>query len=175
MARLRPARCYREFERPYTRKSRYREKNYIRGGVPHPRIRTFEMGNKNGEFDTVLYLISKQNVQIRDVSLEAARLAANRTLEKKIGKMNYYLWVRKYPHHVLRWNPLATGAGADRFQKGMRKAYGKPIGIAARVKKGSIVMELRIRRENLEIGKYALKLASIKMPGRFEIVVEKLH
>ncbi len=174
MAKLRPARCYREIERPYTRKSRFKEKNYIRGGVPYPRIRTFEMGNREGNFDTVLYLISKQDVQIRDVALEAARVAANRVLEKRTGKTNYFLWVRKYPHHVLRWNPLATGAGADRFQKGMRKAYGKPIGIAAQVRKSTIVMELRINKENVEIGKYALKLASIKMPGKFEIRIKPL-
>ncbi|MBI4170413.1 MAG: 50S ribosomal protein L16, partial [Candidatus Aenigmarchaeota archaeon] len=31
---------------------------------------------------------------------------------------------------MLRENALATGAGADRFQSGMRQSFGKPVGTA---------------------------------------------
>ena len=40
-----------------------------------------------------------------------------------------------YPHHVLRENKQATGAGADRVSQGMRCAFGKNVGTAARVKR----------------------------------------
>ncbi len=171
MPRLRPAKCYRNLERPYTRKSRFKKKNYIRGGVPHLRVKLFVTGNKKGEFDTCLLLKSEINVQVRDVALEAARLAVTRYLNKRAGKGSFCLIIRKYPHHVLRWNPLATGAGADRFQKGMKLAYGKPIGIAAQVFEGDVVMELWVENKNANLAKRALKLAAMKMPGKYSIII----
>ena len=48
--------------------------------------------------------------------------------------MGYFFQLRIYPHHILRENPLAAGAGADRMSTGMKCAFGKPISVAARVK-----------------------------------------
>ena len=51
---------------------------------------------------------------------------------KEVGRMNFHFKIRVYPHHVLRENKQATGAGADRVSEGMRLSFGKPVGTAAR-------------------------------------------
>ncbi|RLJ06714.1 MAG: 50S ribosomal protein L16 [Candidatus Aenigmatarchaeota archaeon] len=159
---LRPARCYRKLERPYTRKSKSKpRKSYVKG-VPDPKIHRFQTG-PDQDFGLKLWLISRKSLQIRHNALEAARVAATKVLDK-LGKTNYFLRVIPYPHHVLRENPIATGAGADRFQTGMRLAFGNPIGTAAQVREGQKIMEVRVSPENLEAGKRALKIAASKLP-----------
>ena len=78
-------------------------------------------------------LIVEERCQIRHVALEAARITANRHLSTDAGKMGFYMKLRVYPHEVLRENKQATGAGADRVSSGMRRAFGKNVGTAARV------------------------------------------
>lgn len=51
--------------------------------------------------------------------------------------------IRVHPFHVLRINKMLTCAGADRLQTGMRGAYGKPYGVAARVDIGTVLMSIR--------------------------------
>jgi len=167
MAR-KPASMWRRLERPYTRKE------YI-DGVPGTRLRQFEMGNKNAEFPVMLTLVAKEAVQIRDIALEAARVAANKYISRRVGSSNYFLKVRIYPHHVLREHKMAVGAGADRISQGMRKAFGKPVGLAARVFPGTKIMSIWTKPENFEIAKEALKRASQKLPTPVSIIVEKGH
>src|SRR3989304_2702951 len=142
---LRPGRCYRRLERPYTRQStRVPKKGYVKG-VPKPKITEFELGTK-GVYDNALFLVSERDVQIRHNALEASRVTAVQLLEKNIGKGGvFFLKIRVYPHHVLRENAMATGAGADRFQSGMRESFGKPIGTAARVRAGQTLMEIQTK------------------------------
>jgi large subunit ribosomal protein L10e len=169
---LRPAKCYRKLERPYTRVSMKKpRKGYVKG-VPALKIHRFETGKMKPNFTTRMFLVSKNPVQIRHNALEAARVAVSKSLAKSLGEDAYFLKVLVYPHHVLRENPLATGAGADRFQTGMRKSFGRPVGAAARVKKGQRILEIRIPHGNENSGKKALKIASSKMPTacRIEIV-----
>ncbi|MEM7819661.1 MAG: 50S ribosomal protein L16 [Candidatus Aenigmatarchaeota archaeon] len=171
---LRPGKCYRRLHRPYTRQSiRVPKKGYVKG-VPKPKISEFELGTKD-EYDSALFLVSKRAVQIRHNALESARVAAVQTLEKNLGKAaEFFLKVRIYPHHVLRENALATGAGADRFQQGMRMSFGKPIGTAARISIGQKIIEIRVNKEHIEIAKKALKQASYKLPTPCRIVVENI-
>jgi large subunit ribosomal protein L10e len=69
-----------------------------------------------------------------------------------------------YPHEVMRENATATGAGADRFQTGMRLAFGRPIGTAAHVHPGQRIMEIRAQKGQESAVKIALKRASSKFP-----------
>ena len=168
---LRPARCYRKLERPYTRvATKVPEKNYI-GANPAVRIRRFVQGELKDDYDTVYYLVAQDALQVRDNAIEAARMAIVRYLEKKIGK-NFWLRVRAYPHHVLRENKQITGAGADRLQKGMRRAFGKPIGRAAQVYPGKIMFEIITYRSFEPYVREAFRRASMKMPGHYKIVIE---
>jgi len=170
---LRPGRCYRRWERPNSRQSvRVPKKGYVKG-VPKPKITGFELGVK-AEYDNVLYLAAERQVQIRSNALESARIVAVQNLEKGVGKGNtFFLKVRVFPHHVLRENALATGAGADRFQSGMRQSFGKPVGTAARVRAGQRLIEVRVNKSSIPAAKAALKKASYKLPTPCKIAIEK--
>jgi large subunit ribosomal protein L10e len=171
---LRPAKCYRKLERPYTRQSRRKpRKGYVKG-VPDTKIHKFEMGDAKKNFSLRAVLVSEQGVQVRHNALEAARVSANKYLDKTVGKESYFLKILIYPHHVMRENTLATGAGADRFQTGMRKAFGKPIGLAARVMPGHRMMEIRLDSSKQKFAKEALKRASAKFPTTCRIIYEKI-
>jgi large subunit ribosomal protein L10e len=168
MARIRKFVAYRNLERPYTRVSKYKEKSFIRMN-PNPRVVAFETGSPKKKFEYIMKLISKDDLQIRDNALESAKQTSNRTLERSIGTSAYHLKIKPYPHHVLRENPIAAGAGADRFSTGMQKAFGKPIGVAAQIKKGQTVFQVSVDKVNLELAKTALTKASKKLPGSYTI------
>lgn len=163
MAKLRKATAYKKLERPYTRKSKFRSKNYVRAS-PNNLIVKYEMGT-NKEFPVVLNLICDEDCQIRHNAFEAARKSANRLLENTLAK-NFYFKLRVYPHHILRENPLASGAGADRMSTGMKMSFGKPIGVAAQCKRGKVLVELRVDEKDIDTGILALKRMQYKFPVR---------
>jgi large subunit ribosomal protein L10e len=171
MAKLRKGVAYRRLERPYTRKSKYRALNYVRAS-PHNQIVRYDMGNFVKEFQYKLELVSDADVQLRHNSIESARKSANKLLETKCNN-DYNYKIRMFPHHVLRENPLASGAGADRMSTGMTMSFGKPIGIAAQVKKGKSIMEINIDEKNLQTAKDALKRCQNKLPMHCIIRVSK--
>ena len=140
---------------------------------PNPRITSFETGNVKKQFPYTLQLNSKVHIQIRDNALESARLTANRFLERNLGTSSYFMKLRKYPHHILRENPIAAGAGADRFSTGMKKAFGKPIGLAARIREGHTIYEVSVNKNGLSVAKAALQRASKKLPCTTAIVVNE--
>jgi large subunit ribosomal protein L10e len=172
MAKLRKGVAYRNLERPYTRKSKYRKKNFVRAS-PHNLIARYETGDLKKKFDSVVLIIAEQDVQIRHNAIEAARKSSNRVLELKTGKVGFKLKVRIVPHHILRENPLASGAGADRMSTGMAHSFGKPIGLAARVYAGSPIFEINVDKSNLAIAKEAAKRIMSKVPCTCKIVYQE--
>jgi large subunit ribosomal protein L10e len=150
--------------RPYTRVE------YIKGH-PQLKIAKFTIGNPNGKYDYVFKLISCERAQIRHNALEAARVSVNK-LATALGEGNYYLSVKAFPHCILRENKVVATAGADRLSEGMRRAFGKAVGLAARVEVGSVLLELGIKGKNVQQAKDAIKVASSKLPvkTRLEIV-----
>ena len=161
MAR-KPASMYRRLKGPaYTRRK------YI-GGVPNNRIQSFHAGNRvaaeTGQFKVIMELRADNSCQIRHTALEAARVISNSTIRKIAGTEGYALRVHTFPHHILRENKQATGAGADRVSQGMRCAFGKNVGTAARVKRGQRVMSLQINPEHYTVARDALRKASMKFP-----------
>ena len=170
---LRPAKCYRKLERPNTRISISKpRKGYVKG-VPPSKIHRFNSGVDKPEFTVRMFLVAKNSVQMRSNALEAARLGASKRLEKLLGADGFSLKVLVFPHHVIRENPLATGAGADRFQTGMRQSFGRPIGNAARVMANQSVLEARVAPGNEDICRIALKIASSKVPSPCYIRTDK--
>ncbi len=161
------AKNYREVKgTPYTRKE------YIRGSPPS-KITKFTMGDAKATFPIQALLIAGEAAQIRHNALEAARVASNRLLLNKLGNA-YVLRVVPYPHTILRENKMIFGAHADRLQDGMRKAFGKPIGAAARVKAGQPIIEVGVNENAVEVAKEALKLGRAKLPIPCRIVIEKV-
>jgi len=162
-----PARMYRNLA-----KKAYTRREYM-GGVPGSKIVTFDMGNLNQEFPLEISLVAEEGCQIRHTALEAARISINRRLMGSLGRMNFYLKFRVYPHHVLRENKQATGAGADRVSEGMRLAFGKAVGTAARVKPGQKVISLFTFHELEEKAKDALRHGAHKLPTPSRLAFEE--
>lgn len=163
MAKLRKAVAWRRIERPYTRKSKYRKLSYVRAS-PNSKVIRYVMGNPKKQFDTKLNLIAKSSLQIRHNAIESARQTSNRCLEKYIGKENYCMVVKMHPHHFLRENPLAAGAGADRMSTGMARSFGKVVGLAAQVKEGKVMIEISVNKANINHAREALRRAKNKFP-----------
>ena len=171
MARLRPARtCRNPYSQAWARYSlRQPKKNYIRA-KPHTSLNVFKMGADKPEYDLQMTLDSEQDVQLRSNSLEAARQNANKHLEKTIPE-SYIFRVLVYPHNVIREHKMAVGAGADRISQGMAHSFGRPVSVAARIKKGQSVFLLKTKKENLAVGHKAMRRAASKMSGLYKIRV----
>ena len=165
-----PASMYRDLESPaYTRR------DYITG-IPGSKIAQHNMGNLQADQDDFPVRISlrvEEDLQIRHGALESARLSANRLLLEELGQDNYKMILRKFPHQVLRENKQATGAGADRVSDGMRQAFGKPVGTAARVHAEEEVFTAFCRPEDADAVKEAFRRAYNKMSPPCRVVVER--
>ena len=164
MAR-KPAVMYRQ-----VKSQAFTRKEYV-GGIPGVRLFQFVMGDKKGEFEIELSLVSGSKCQIRHTSLESARVTANRFIQKKTGTQGYRMRMLVYPHILLRENKQATGAGADRISQGMRSSFGKIVSTAARVKSAQPIMSLQVNRKNFKFAKDALRKANSKLPTSCSIKV----
>ncbi len=129
------------------------------------------MGDTNSDFPVEAKLIALKSVQIRHNALEAARIATNRLLSLKLGN-SYFLRIMPYPHTILRENKMIFGAHADRLQDGMRNAFGKVIGTAARVKIDQPIIIVGVNKDSIDVAKDALKLGRAKLPTPCRIVIE---
>ena len=165
-----PASMYRDIDKPsYTRRE------YITG-IPGSKIAQHNMGDLQAgpeDYPVQISLRTEEALQIRHGSLESARLSANRHLLKEIGENGYKMVLRKFPHQVLRENKQATGAGADRVSDGMRQAFGKPVGTAARINAGDEIFTAYVEVEDAETVKEAFRRAYNKMSPPCRIVVER--
>jgi large subunit ribosomal protein L10e len=162
-----PGKMYRNIsKRAYTRRK------YM-GGVPGSKIVQFEMGNLSSEFPLETHLIINESCQIRHTALEAARIAINRRLMKEVGRMNFHFKIRVYPHHVLRENKQATGAGADRVSEGMRLSFGKAVGTAARVESKQKIFTVYTTLQYVDKVKDALRHGGYKLPSPTHIIIEQ--
>jgi len=170
MVKLRKGVSYRKLERPYTRRSKFKGKAFVKSGIVSKVVR-YEMGENNRSFPLTFNLVAGAPLQIRHNSIESARQTSNRLLEKALGKTGYHMRVRVYPHHILRENPLAAGAGADRMSTGMAHSYGKPIGLAARVRKGQVIMQVDTEPQHIQLVKQALHRAKCKIACQCSIVM----
>jgi len=164
-----PGRMYRNLA-----KKAYTRREYM-GGVPGSKLVQFDMGNLTEEFPLELSIIVLEGCQIRHTALEAARIVINRRLQE-LGRANFRLKIRVYPHHILRENKQATGAGADRVSEGMRLSFGKAVGSAARVRPGQKILSVYTLISNLEKVKDALRHGSHKLPtpSRIEMTTHKV-
>ena len=171
MAKLRKWCAYRTIERPYTRFSKYRKKAFVKSR-PGKKVIKFDMGDVKGgkdQFPLVLQLISKEVGLVRANAIEAARIASLRPLERKFGRLGFYYQLKMVPHHAIRENPLAAGAGADRLSTGMKHSFGKIIGTAARIEPNKVLAEVYVTEEGEETARLSLKKASKKLPLRTTI------
>ncbi|MEM3030155.1 MAG: 50S ribosomal protein L16 [Candidatus Micrarchaeia archaeon] len=167
---LRPARTCRSLNKAaWTRYSKKMPRKSFVKALPHNAVSIYAMGQANPAFDSLFRLVAEEGVQVRDNALESARQAANKYLEKTLPG-GYFLKVDVYPHNVIRENKMILGAGADRLQKGMRHAYGRPTDRGARVHRGQVIFRLSTTSEKAGHAREALRRAKLKLPGRFSII-----
>ena len=154
---------YKAIQRPFTRNSRVRSKAYIKS-VPQTAVVKFVMGNakKFNEkgYPFTVKMISKEDAQLRDNSLEAVRNHLTRTIEAAIGA-DYYLAVSVYPHHILREHKQAAVAQADRMSQGMSLSFGKAVGKAAQVYVGKPIYTLGLNNES-DVNKFRNIFSKVK-------------
>lgn len=164
---LRPARTCRTLGKvPWTRYSKRRPRKSFVKALPANTVQIYHMGKKDADYEFETRVVAKFDVQIRDNALESARQSSNKYLEKSIP-MGYYLGVKVIPHNVIRENKMILGAGADRLQKGMRKAYGRPTDRAARIRAGQPVFRIRFFEKDTAHIREAIRRIKMKLPGEF--------
>lgn len=140
----------------------YVRREYI-AGKPQIKIARFSSGQfRENQYDYKLELLATEKIQIRHNALESARLAANKTMARA-GETSFFSTLKVYPHVLLRENKMIATAGADRLQEGMRRAFGKSTGLAARVLPGQVIYEAYVSVTNLPLAKDAFKVASSKL------------
>ena len=175
---LRKASSYsRKKARPYTRNSKSKAKAYIKT-VPIVKIAKYTSGSardfEENKHPYVVKLMSDEAIQIRDNALEAARMYLVKMMDRgALGQ--YFLSVKVHPHHMLRENKTAAGAGADRLSSGMKHSYGIVIGRAAMVKSNQEVFFISCANEkSARIARDALQDIKAKLPCRAKISFEKV-
>lgn len=155
-----------------TRGQPYTRGKYIHGSPPL-RISKFTMGDTKASYEYKVSLVAQAPIQIRHNALEAARIAANKILFDKLGETGYVIRLRPYPHVVLRENRMIATAGADRLQEGMRRAFGKPTGRAARVRGGQPIVDIYVNQPHVDLAKEALRVSSSKLAASCRVTVER--
>lgn len=176
MASLRKATAYSKKKVvPFTRVSKKRQKSYIKT-VPYQKIVKFTMGKEGlyneGKLPYQLTVVSSEKVQLRHNALEACRQYINKKMDKELVGQ-YVFRVIPFPHHIQRENKMLTGAGADRMQTGMQLSYGKAVGKAAILKKGSKIFFVAVPNERaVAFVRKVLKQIKAKLPGKTKILYE---
>ena len=179
MAALRKASSYsKKIVRPYTRKSKSKQKAYIKA-VPPLKIVKFEMGNasafQQGKHIYSVSLIAEERVQLRDNAIESCRTLIVKDLERDVPGLFYFV-IKVYPHHILRENKTAAGAGADRLSSGMKHSFGITIGRAAIVKAGTVLFRVTCENEKgARIARGAFVKIKSKIPCNSRIIFEKIE
>jgi large subunit ribosomal protein L10e len=174
MATLRKALAYSKKKVvPFTRISKKKKKSFIKT-VPPQKIVKFTMGKEQiynkGKLPNELIVISSEKVQIRHNALEACRQYINKKLDKEL--VGQYLFkVVPFPHHIQRENKMLTGAGADRMQTGMQLAFGKSVGKAAIVKKGTKIFFIAVpNKKAISFSRKLIKQVKSKLPCKVKIL-----
>ena len=169
---LRPARTIRErfYKQSWSRWSkRNMKKNYVKA-LPHKDLHQLRSGvGKEEDYPVAFDLVAEQNFLHRDNAIEAARQSVIKHLEKNMPKQFLFI-IRVYPHEVIRENRMVAGAGADRIQKGMRRAFGKPTDRGAKIKEGQPIFTVYTYEKNQPHVEEAFRKASRKLSGTWRVV-----
>ena len=180
MASVRKASAYSK-KKPVvnTRKSKMQQKSFIKT-IPPQKIVKFNMGDyqgfENGNYKIKLALNTGENVQIRDLALEAVRQSLNKDMTKAFQK-NFFLRCNVYPHNILRNNRIFSGGSkGERIQSGMKHSFGSSEGRAATVKKRKPVFSIYFNEEkNVSKVRDFLRKVKPKLPGKSIISFERFE
>lgn len=163
-----PARCYCQIKNKPYQKSRYCR------GMPHPKIRIYDVGIKKKRVDefpfVCIWLVGKKRVfLVRHLKL--LLLHATSTWRSLLDA--FHLKVRVHPFHVLCVNKMLSCAGADRIHTSMRGAFGKPQGTCAHVAIGQVLLSVCCNDSKYHNAQKALRHAKFKFPSHQKIIVNR--
>jgi|TARA_Y100000296_G_C5139076_1_gene239922 large subunit ribosomal protein L10e len=160
-----------------TRRSKKQQKSYIKT-IPPQKIVKFNMGNikkfEAGEYKIKVTLSAGENIQIRDMALEAIRQGLNKDMTKLVGK-DFFLRVNVYPHNILRNNRIFSGGSkGERVQTGMKNSFGSSEGRAATIKNGKAIFTLYFNgEENIKTVRHSFKKVTPKLACKAIVKFEK--
>jgi len=161
-----------------TRRSKKQQKSYIKT-IPPQKIVKFNMGDyqgfEKGKYKIKITLSAGENIQIRDLALEAIRQSLNKDMTKLFQK-NFFLRVNVYPHNILRNNRIFSGGSkGERVQTGMKHSFGSPEGRAAIVKRNKSIFTVYFNGdENLPKVRKFFKKVTPKLACKAVVKVEKM-
>ena len=160
-----------------TRRSKKQQKSYIKT-IPPQKIVKFNMGNvqkfEAGGYKIKVTLSAGENIQIRDMALEAIRQGLNKDMTKLVGK-DFFLRVNVYPHNILRNNRIFSGGSkGERVQTGMKNSFGSSEGRAAVIRKGKSIFTLYFNgEENIKTVRHSFKKVTPKLACKAIVKFEK--
>ncbi len=160
-----------------TRRSKKQQLSYVKT-VPPQKIVKFNMGNyqdfEKGKYKIKVTLSTQENIQIRDLALEAIRQSIHKDMTKLLTQKNYFFRCNVYPHNILRNNRIFSGGSkGERVQTGMKKSFGSPEGRAATIKKGNPIFTLYFNgEEHLPKVRKFFKKVTPKLACKAKVVVE---
>lgn len=131
------------------------------------------MGNPEGDFTHIEGLVNTKAGQVRHNSFEAARVAALRHMERRIERDKFHLKIIPYPHQVLREHKRVNVAQANRFQEGMKKGYGKPVAVAARIDNRDTIMIAEVNKKDLNTVQEAPQRVQHKLPLPVRMIIKE--
>jgi large subunit ribosomal protein L10e len=171
--------CYARIRSPAYQKKRSRShrKEFVRGGAD-PKIRMFDMGNREkplDDWELSLGLIVDHTRQVSHFALEAIRVSLNRRLQQDLGKDGFHVRIRIHPYQIYRENRMLAFAGADRLQSGMRNSFGRCIGPCARIKAGQTIAEAFCDFKSKDTVIDALRIIKYKLPTTTRIVALRIN
>jgi large subunit ribosomal protein L10e len=146
--------------------------------VPHNKIAKYTSGNQKdfalGKFKYAVSMVTNENIQIRDNALEAVRQYLTKAFDTQILGA-YFLELRVHPHHILRNNKTAAGAGADRLSSGMRHSFGVVEGRAAQVKKGTSIFIVYCETDaGARMARISMRTTVAKLPCSTKILMSQI-
>ena len=160
-----------------TRRSKKQQLSYIKT-VPPQKIVKFNMGDylgfEKGKYKIKVTLSTQENIQIRDLALEAIRQSIHKDMTKLLTQKHYFLRCNVYPHNILRNNRIFSGGSkGERVQTGMKKSFGSPEGRAATIKRGKSIFTLYFNgEEHLPRVRKFFKKVTPKLACKAKVVVE---
>ncbi len=162
-----------------TRRSKKQQLSYIKT-IPPQKIVKFNMGDyqgfEKGKYEYKITLLTQENIQIRDLALEAIRQSVHKDMTKLLTQKHYFFRCNVYPHNILRNNRIFSGGSkGERIQTGMKKSFGSPEGRAAIVKKGRPVFTAYFNgEENTGKIRAFFKKVTPKLPCKAKVIIEKI-
>ena len=163
-----------------TRRSKKQQLSYVKT-VPPQKIVKFNMGNyqdfEKGKYKIKVTLSTQENIQIRDLALEAIRQSIHKDMTDLLTLKNYFLRCNVYPHNILRNNRVFSGASkGERVQTGMTLSFGTSEGRAAVVKKNRPIFTAYFNGEsNIAKVRDFFRKATPKLPCKTRVVTEIMN